>query len=242
MRTWAASLAIHGLILAPLIALTQQTVAPAEPLRWEVSLLAAPPPPAVEKPAPEPPRPPQVQARLEPPPPEPKPESKPVTEPLLEPTPPLRPTVPEPVAVEPPPAAPAAARPVAMAPPPPVAPPVKVAPTPVPPAALPPAAVPQRPEPDVMRRWQAALAAMLRERKRYPLAARKLGQEGVVVLEAVVHPDGRVEPGILRGSGHAILDRAALGLLREAIDAVKERPSLSESTRLEVPVAYRLEG
>ncbi|TCS73252.1 outer membrane transport energization protein TonB [Sulfuritortus calidifontis] len=93
------------------------------------------------------------------------------------------------------------------------------------------------------RRWQAALAEKLRLLKRYPLAARRLGQEGVVVLSAAVTADGRLESvAVKQGPGYPLLERDALSLLQAAAAAVRAEMQPERPTRLEIPVAYRLEG
>ncbi len=242
-RSWAASMAIHGLLLVPLLVLVQQTSTPAEPLRWEVSLLDAPAPtPAVQTPTPKPPaaKPPPPKPKVEPPPP-PKPVPTPV-KPLPTPARPIPAAVtpPEPPAhpptpVEQPAPAPVVEAPVARI----VPPPAKSSPAALPAPVAPPP--PPRPDHEAQQRWYAALAAKLAELKRYPLAARRLGQEGVVILEAVIQPDGRTEPSVKRSSGYAILDRAAVRLFEDAVQALQERLSPAQTSRLEIPVAYRLE-
>lgn len=98
------------------------------------------------------------------------------------------------------------------------------------------------------KRWQAALLGRLRAQKRYPPVARRLGQEGVVVLRVVVAPDGRLESvQVQQGSGYPILDRDALRLLEEAATAVRDEMTggdgqAQQSLRLAIPIAYRLEG
>lgn len=117
---------------------------------------------------------------------------------------------------------------------------------PAPPAIAAKAAEPQRiapPEVDPVAqgRWHAALAAKLAELKRYPMTARRLGQEGVVLLEALVQPDGQAEVAVKTGSGHAALDRAALALFQDALRALPVVLLPSKPSRLDVPIAYRLE-
>ncbi len=105
---------------------------------------------------------------------------------------------------------------------------------------------PTRAREDVQRQerlWYQALLEELRLQKRYPLAARRLGQEGVVVVSLRVRPDGGIEAaGIAKGSGFAMLDRAALALIERAVATVRTQMSPRRSTTLEIPVAYRLDG
>lgn len=60
------------------------------------------------------------------------------------------------------------------------------------------------------------------------------------MLEVTIHPDGRAEAVIKQGSGHAALDRAALSLFREAVQALPEKLFPAQLDRLHVPLAYRL--
>lgn len=238
-RNWALSLLIHGLLLAFLFALAAPAAQRAAPMRWEAALL---PPPSLERDAPAPPpvtaAPPQRAAIA--------------SLPARVPTPQPVPTPAAPVAV-PEPVVPAAATSPATVAVPTVAATATSVPEIRPVAAAPPVstveAAPPRPAPvapprvdaEVQRRWQAALAAKLAELKRYPLAARRLGQEGVVLLEALIHPNGQAEAEIKQSSGYSALDRAALALFQEAVLALPEKLSPPHSSRLAVPIAYRLE-
>ncbi len=50
----------------------------------------------------------------------------------------------------------------------------------------------------------------------YPQISRRLGEQGAVVLRVMISPDGRAgEIQLLKGSGHARLDRAAIEAVRE---------------------------
>ncbi len=92
------------------------------------------------------------------------------------------------------------------------------------------------------RRWQHALLERLRDMKRYPMAARRLGQEGVVVIEARIDPEGHVDNAVIkRGSGYSLLDDEALRLLRAAVESIRAELHPIQAMRLDVPVAYRLE-
>lgn len=125
--------------------------------------------------------------------------------------------------------------------------PPRLAPPTPPPLAAPPA---PRPEPPsavdaaaeaAERRWYAALVEQLRARKRYPLPARRLGQEGVVLLAVRVEADGRLEGvEVKRSSGHPLLDREARRLLEEAAELARDQLRPQRASRLEIPIAYRL--
>lgn len=83
----------------------------------------------------------------------------------------------------------------------------------------------------------------MREQRRYPPMARRLGQEGVVAVAIMVEADGSLqELSLLRGSGYPALDRAAQELVRQAADDMRNRIRPERATRLEIPVAYRLQN
>jgi len=113
------------------------------------------------------------------------------------------------------------------------------------PSAIPvvsPAAVVHEIAAETERRWHLALLDRLRDMKRYPMAARRLGQEGVVLIEARIAPDGRLESvTVKRGSGFALLDSDALRLLEAAAEGARGQLRPERPSRLEIPIAYRLE-
>jgi protein TonB len=93
------------------------------------------------------------------------------------------------------------------------------------------------------RRWHLVLLERLRDMKRYPMAARRLGQEGVVLIEARIAEDGRLEGARIKtGSGYPLLDDNALRLLETAAEAVRGQLRPDRPTRLDIPIAYRLES
>jgi protein TonB len=92
------------------------------------------------------------------------------------------------------------------------------------------------------RRWHLVLLDRLRDMKRYPMAARRLGQEGVVVVEARIAPDGRLESALVKhGSGFTLLDNDALRLMEIAAEAARAQLKPERSTWIQVPITYRLE-
>ena len=220
-----ASVLLHAAVLGGVAIVLTPALTPAPPDEATVELVfeqAAPPPEA----QPEVP-PPAVEA----PPPEPEPALTPPPEPEPVPPPPEPAPVqppPEPVPVPPPP------EPAPMPPPPPnpKAPPVRRAPpkpvarapvaVPAPrgePAPQAPVAAPVAPvAPVVDPRWAAAVSGWLAARKTYPEEARRRGEEGRVAIRFTVDRSGRVvEAAIVTASGSALLDEAALGLLRQAV-------------------------
>lgn len=78
-------------------------------------------------------------------------------------------------------------------------------------------------------------------RPAYPRQARRRGLEGQVVLEVQVLPDGhpgRIE--VVAGSGHSILDRAALAALRDWRFEPAREGGRAVSATLRVPVRFQL--
>lgn len=238
MKSWAASLVLHGaaLGLAATLWLEAEALPDPTPMRWQVAFQDPSPPlpsPPAPTPAVAPPTPLPPPARIPPPPPLPVPQPTPV---------------PQAVPVMSPPSLPAPAPSPVISAPIPVADPVPVAVSapPVPlPAPRPVAPPPQAEIPTEVqeRAWHLALAAELRARKRYPLAARRLGQEGVVVVLARIAADGRLaNVEVKRASGFPLLDRDALKLFEAAAEAVRGQWRPERAMDIEVPIAYRLEG
>ena len=77
----------------------------------------------------------------------------------------------------------------------------------------------------------------------YPLVARRLGKEGLVLLEVVVAPDGRAAAvRVLRSSGFPPLDDAAMTTVRDRWRFVPARQGGTPvESRVTVPIRFRLE-
>ena len=71
----------------------------------------------------------------------------------------------------------------------------------------------------------------------YPLLARRRKQEGTVLLEVLIAPDGRASGVTLKkSSGFPALDRAAL----EAVPGWEFEVSTAQPVRAEIPVRFEL--
>ncbi len=104
---------------------------------------------------------------------------------------------------------------------------------PSPPAAT--AAVPG-PAASIAPGWNALLAAWLAANRRYPDEARRHGEEGDVTVRFTVADDGRVlVVSVMKGSGSATLDGAALRLLQGA-----KLPAPGLETTRTVRIRFRL--
>jgi protein TonB len=89
--------------------------------------------------------------------------------------------------------------------------------------------------------WQRLLAR-LRGQQRYPDQARRLGQEGQVLVQARFVAGGRLESIIVkRGSGFPLLDEDAVMRVRLAAAAQVEETMPDHPMRLDIPIVYALE-
>lgn len=77
----------------------------------------------------------------------------------------------------------------------------------------------------------------------YPLAARRRGIEGRVLLTALVRADGGcAEVQLKQSSGSSLLDNAALGTVRLWRFVPAQRGNTAIDSWVDVPVSFRLEG
>ncbi len=88
----------------------------------------------------------------------------------------------------------------------------------------------------------ALVSAHLNRRKTYPAEARQARQQGVVTVRFTVDRDGGVSGiSIKRGSGHDILDRATLDLVRRVAPLPRMPGSMQrDSITLSLPIDYSL--
>lgn len=87
--------------------------------------------------------------------------------------------------------------------------------------------------------WEAQLLAHLEKHRRYPAAARARREQGVAHVRFLMNRDGRVlSIAILRSSGSAALDRAALDTLRRAQPLPTIPPDKPAPLELAVPVEF----
>jgi protein TonB len=87
------------------------------------------------------------------------------------------------------------------------------------------------------------VAAFHNPKPPYPLAARRLGLEGRVLLTAHVRADGRCGNVRLRASsGHELLDDAALDTVRRWRFLPARRGDAAVDSWVEIPISFRLAG
>jgi TonB family protein len=125
---------------------------------------------------------------------------------------------------------------------------VKPEPPPPPPPPPPPKPKP-KPKPEVdkvklAREFLAELRIELMSKKRYPLAAQRMGVTGAVAVSFAVMPDSTFTGvKVKRSSGHDILDVAALDTVRRLSGKLKRPVELGDnSLRTSVVLRYELEG
>lgn len=257
LQGWAVSVLTHSAILAAAVTFIADLkfLPPEERFHWEVSMVE-PAPQAV----PEPPRP-QAQATPTPSPPveETQPQQQQIVErvphvvqrQVVETMPVQQVTrtathvaIPTPVpaaqpAAQPAPAAVEAPAPAVTASP---APPSESTARPVEHAAVTQLPVRQAPQTQMDYGWlMEALWQQVDRLKRYPHTARLNRWEGKVVIRAVVKADGHVvELTVEESSGHSVLDRDALEILKEASPLKLKHPLGQPQVVVHVPISYNL--
>ena len=90
---------------------------------------------------------------------------------------------------------------------------------------------------------QYALPSLGNRPPKYPLAARRRGMEGRVVIEAQVDRHGEVTTAtVALSSGHRLLDRAALGAVKKWTFRPARRGSQTVRATIAIPVTFALES
>lgn len=125
----------------------------------------------------------------------------------------------------------------------PAAPPAPAAPVvAAPAAALAPA--PAAPDPQVLAGYGRSVAGALAAHQRYPRVAQLRQWQGTTLLQLEFAADGRlIESRVLNSSGHDVLDRQALEMLRAAQPLPAPPTALAgRPLVVNVPVVFRLAG
>lgn len=85
-------------------------------------------------------------------------------------------------------------------------------------------------------------AYLANPRPPYPLAARRLGLEGKVVLRVEILENGSVtQVTVARGSGHDMLDQSALQAVKQWRFVPARRGGEAVGAAVEVPISFRLQ-
>lgn len=216
---WSLSVLMHGGLAVLYLLWVQETLSTTLTPPVDIAITwAAPAPPTVTSPPPPPPEP--------PPPPRPK----------------VTPRTPVPSAsrpVAPPTVSAASAVEMPSTPP---EPPVASAPTPEPaPAAVAPAEPAKSVASTTAADWNQFLQAYMRKHKSYPMSARRMRQQGTVVVEAAFSESGEVLLcTVASGSGFTSLDQAALALVQSAAAATRTTFQPGKHLQIRIPVVYEL--
>jgi protein TonB len=120
------------------------------------------------------------------------------------------------------------------------APAVVAMPSPVPAVAASTDAAEQR---SALETWEGRVLAEVQRKKRYPYAAMQAGQQDVVTVHVVVDAAGNiVESSIVTSKNFALLDEAALDLLRRCspLPAPPESALTGNRIAFDLPIAYAL--
>ena len=98
------------------------------------------------------------------------------------------------------------------------------------------------PETKTDHRWLAeSLWRRVAELKRYPSSARLNGQEGKVVLKAVIRSDGHlIDVTVQKSSGHQILDAAAIEAVKLACPLHMKHAITKPEIVVSLPIVYSL--
>ncbi|GAA5236399.1 energy transducer TonB [Verticiella sediminum] len=258
----AAVLAVHGGVIAALMMARPEPMLIDEPqvvqIRFveiapEIQQVQAPPAPEPAPPAPEPVvEPPPPETPPEPPPPEPPPEPEPPPpEPIPEPPPPPPPEPPpkpKPKPPEPKPQPkPQPPRPQPPRPQPPA--PQPAPPSPMPPAGTPDAAqqrsaapdLPQAPRADTPRLVGTVDYLGERPTPDYPRAARRMREEGRVVVRVTINVRGTVDRAVVqRSSGFDRLDQAALAAAQQTRFRPYTENGVAYAAMADIPYDFKL--
>jgi protein TonB len=103
-------------------------------------------------------------------------------------------------------------------------------------------AAPAQPEARMDHRWLAeSLWRRVAELKRYPASARLNGQEGKVILKAIIRSDGHLaQVSVQKSSGHHILDSAAMEAVKLACPLHMKHAISKPEIVVSLPIVYSL--
>ncbi|MBI4985160.1 MAG: energy transducer TonB [Rhodocyclales bacterium] len=109
-------------------------------------------------------------------------------------------------------------------------------------ATTPAVAAPAAPDRDLLTAYGHALAGAVATRQRYPRVAQLRQWQGTSLLQLELAADGRLlDVRVLSSSGHEILDRQALEMVRAATPLPPLPAAFgSRSVTVDVPVVFRL--
>ncbi|WP_158931573.1 TonB family protein [Acidisphaera sp. S103] len=251
---WGVSLGVVLAVHASALMLLRRSIPAMGPAAPEPIMMdLAPEPAAPPEPTPPtstPPQPPQPQPPPpQPPPPEPPPPQPAIPDPVPPPVPDAAPPVsqaeiplpppPPPVRRLPPRVRPAEMRPAEPRPTPPV---IETQAPPPAPVAAPPGPAASAPPGQVEATWEGRLLAHLARFKRFPPAAERRGEQGVVMMRLTISRTGQVlAMAMARGSGYADLDAEAQNWMQRAEPLPAFPPEMTvQQMQVLVPLRFML--
>ena len=118
---------------------------------------------------------------------------------------------------------------------------VQTQPAPAAPPAL--SAAPAPPSPQVTASWESQVAAHLARFKRFPPAAQRRGEQGIVTVRLTIDRTGNVlSMAIVKGSGYADLDAEAQAWMTRAQPLPRFPPEMTaQQTQVVVPLHFILQ-
>ncbi len=115
-------------------------------------------------------------------------------------------------------------------------------PAPQPPAPEPVAAETLAPAPETYVQPVFSASYLNNPPPAYPLAARRRGHQGTVIVRAEISSDGDCRQAALKkGSGHPLLDKAAMEAVRKWRFVPAKRGNTAITAWVEVPITFKLE-
>lgn len=235
---WAVFLSIGLHLLAVMLLPNIKWEPLKKPDVLQVEILPPPPP---KPPEPKPEVLPEPKSEpTPPPPPQPKPRPKPK---MVEPKPQPKPAPsPEPV-TEPPPPSPEPAPPAVITAPPKAEIPTFTAPPPPPPEPPKPVGPTQADLDAARNQYRGLLEREIVKHKQYPRVAQMRGWQGEAIVELQIDENGKLASvKIQTSSGHDVLDKAALEMVRKTVAAAAPpKILLGASSTYIIPVAFRLQ-
>jgi protein TonB len=96
-----------------------------------------------------------------------------------------------------------------------------------------------------LKAYGRGVHASMESHKRYPIAARKLGLEGDVIVKVKIDRQGNLvgRPTIARSCGHEVLDNEALRMVEKAAPFAGLPEAFEKDTAtLKLPVRFRLKA
>jgi periplasmic protein TonB len=96
--------------------------------------------------------------------------------------------------------------------------------------------------PPVAGEYEQQVSRWVERQRQYPLAARRRGMEGTAIVRIQLDGDGALlEARLVRDTGHAVLDRAALEMIHRAAPYPRAPYTLASSTiEVFVPIEFTL--